>query len=153
MLLTIGIRGYLPKSFQSSGEIALNGITLAKRSVHIYTVCVSVCMHKHTCVHPHTYKICLDIIQIKFYLTVLTMSFFSISHYQEAGCHWVCFITSLTASQNGMVSPCTELPSPVTLHLRPLHSSYYLPPLVCLSLGIYSGQYRRGQSCDRYSEQ
>lgn len=37
---------------------------------------MSVCMHKHTCVHPHTYKICLDIIQIKFYLTVLTMSFF-----------------------------------------------------------------------------
>lgn len=77
---------------------------------------MSVCMHKHTCVHPHTYKICLDIIQIKFYLTVLTMSFFSISHYQEAGCHWVCFITSLTASQNGRVSPFTELPSPVTLH-------------------------------------
>lgn len=80
-------------------------------------------------------KICLDIIQIKFYLTVLTMSFFfSISHYQETGCHWVCFITSLTVPRRVEYSVplhnchflllCTS-----DLHIPPTPSSV---PLVCL---------------------
>lgn len=73
MLLRIGSHGYLPKSFWSSGEIALKGITLVKRSVCVYTRSVCLYAHKHVYIHI---LIKLDIIQIKFSLTLLTVSFF-----------------------------------------------------------------------------
>lgn len=56
VLLRIGSHGYLPKSFQSSGEIVVKGITLVKRSVYVYTMSICLYLCTQTCIHPHTYK-------------------------------------------------------------------------------------------------